>query len=999
MSPLRRCARSLALGLAAVLIAGAAWAAPPAGSVPHRPFLRIEAGGHIGAVARLSVDGDGRLMASAGYDKTVRLWSLPDGQERAVLRVPIGPGHEGELYAVALTPDGRRVFAAGATGGSWDGTFSIYLFSVRRARLIGRLPGLPAPVFDLAVSPDGTRFAAGLARGGMREWDAHSGKLVAADPNYAGPVRRVAFGAGNRLYTTAADGKLRAYDAAGHLVASRVPEPGLQQTGLQPWGLAVSPDGGLLAVTFAQADKAGRLVVDVVSARDLAPVFKPDTSGLHGEGLLAVAWAATASGQVRLLAGGYAHGAAGYVIRAWGDYGLGPARDLAASHDTILDLRAVPGGGAVYAAEDPGWGRIGTDGAVAIRPAPPLADLRPSREGGLGVSAAGRDVVFTTAAGRFRFDAASGALTPAAASDPGLAFARTTAPGVTVTGWRDSTAPRLDGHPLALGPEEFSRSVAILPHHGGVLLGTDTDLRLYGPAGRELAALPIPAAAWAVTVNAAGTIAAAALLDGTIRWYGIGPRAITPRVALFVAADGQRWVLFTPSGFFDESERGGDDLVGLLIDRGADTPPAWASFGQAFRPLYAPAEVRAALAGNTAPEAARLASLGDLAARFADQPGVRVVSGCAETASSCVKVDLSSGAGLLPAGSRALRLTLRLADHGGGLGDLDVFLNGRNVGREAPPAIPSGAHDVQTSLRVKLDPGQERLRVRAYDRTNSVYAETPALHLTGGNAAPAEGGTAGASAGRLFVLAVGIDHFAAPSLTLHSAVADATDFARLAAASGKKVFASEHVVLLTDAQATRAGIMAAFAKLAAKVRPDDTFLFYVASHGARAEGASGAFLLIPEDVSDLTSWNAVARQAIDESALVSALSRIRARDAVLFLDTCYSGAVSADALANVGHETGRYLIAAASSVQEALDTYDGHHGLMVYALGRAFAGAAPHGSDGMIGALSLGEYLSNEIDVLARRKGFTQDAMFKTAQENLRSFPVGAVLAAGSSGR
>ena len=236
MSPLRRFARTLGLGLAAVLIAGAAVAAPRAGSVPHRPFLRIEAGGHIGAVARLSVDEDGRLMASAGYDKTVRLWSLPGGQERAVLRVPIGPGHEGELYAVALTPDGRRVFAAGATGGSWDGTFSIYLFSVRRARLIGRLPGLPAPVFDLAVSPDGTRFAAGLARGGMREWDAHSGKLVAADPNYAGPVRRVAFGAGNQLYTTAADGKLRAYDAAGHLVASRVPEPGIAALG--PGGLA-----------------------------------------------------------------------------------------------------------------------------------------------------------------------------------------------------------------------------------------------------------------------------------------------------------------------------------------------------------------------------------------------------------------------------------------------------------------------------------------------------------------------------------------------------------------------------------------------------------------------------------------------------------------------------------------------------------------------------------------------------------------------------------------
>ncbi|MDE2005772.1 MAG: caspase family protein, partial [Rhodospirillales bacterium] len=383
-----------------------------------------------------------------------------------------------------------------------------------------------------------------------------------------------------------------------------------------------------------------------------------------------------------------------------------------------------------------------------------------------------------------------------------------------------------------------------------------------------------------------------------------------------------------------------------------------------------------------APAQARLAALGDLAARFAGQPGVRVKAGCVETATACVPVDLAAGPANLPQGARALRLTLALSDRGGGIGNVDLFVNGRNVGREAPPAAGTAR------VEVPLDPGRDRLRVRVYDRANAIYAETPLLTL-----ASARARTAGA--GRLFVLAIGIDHFAAPSLTLHSAVSDATDFAHLAAAAGKRVFASEHVVLLTDAQATRAGILAAFARLATEVRPEDTFLFYVASHGARAEGTSGAFLLVPEDVSDLSSWDAVARQAIGERALVAALAAIRARDALLFIDTCYSGAVSADALANVGHETGRYLISAASSVQEALDTYDGKHGLMVYALARAFAGDAPHGTDGMIGALSLGEYLSREIDVLARRKGFTQNAMFKTAQENLRSFPVGAVLAAG----
>ena len=962
-------------GLAAALIAAVPLAAqaPPL-EPPQAPILRVEAAAHTAPVSRLATDAAGRILASVSDDKTLRLWSMPDGTPIAVIRPPIGDGAEGELYAVALSPDGSRAFAAGHTGRAWDRSFSIYVFDTASGRLAARLPNQPAPIQHLAVSADGARVAAALSgRAGIRIWDARTGRQIAEDSaGWAGAARMVAFDGTGRLAASSADGRVRVYDPTGRRVAERAPVQGGR-----PYGLAWSPDGALIAVGFED-----RLRVEILQASDLRSILVPDTAGLQGEGLPAVTWASDARGGVQLYAAGYARaaqaapGAANFVIRRWDDFGLGPARDIAAARDAISHLVPLPGGGLAYAAADPGWGRIAPDGTLAQPPAPPGGDFR-NTGALLAASADGQRVRLVLRPGTpaLLFDGQAGQLNPGGGE--AMRTARQQSPNLQITDWQNRDRPRLNGQPLRLGEGEYSRSLAILPGDESFLLGTDTHLRLFDRSGRMLDERAVPGAVWGlVAVEGQGTaMAVAALGDGTIRWFEAGARLIE-RGALFVHADARRWVAWTPEGLFDHAPAGGQELVGVHLNNGRAQTPEWASFQQAYRALYAPAAVRARLLGNSALAQTRMNELGEVRSRIGRLPTLAAGTACAVIGGDCTPV--AWGAAELPAGASALRLTFTTADRGLGLGPLDVMVNDRI-------AVRSVAVAGQNAVEVPLDPGPNRVAARLYADDRSLFAEGPTMELRRvGEAAPAPG------AGRLIIVAVGVDEYALPSLNLRFAVADARSLVETMRQRAGGVFREVISTLLTNREATRSNILAALNAAAQVARPEDTFILYIAGHGVRSE-PDRRFLFLPHETSSTANWDVIRRVALDEGTLVSALARIRARDGFLFIDTCHAGQVTIDSLAALGNETGRFLLAASSSVQEALDSYDDRNGVFAFAVREGMSGRAAMDGDGRVSALALGEWVTRRVPQLAAEKRHRQDAVFRTAQRELRSFPMGIV--------
>ncbi|KAI5776192.1 quinon protein alcohol dehydrogenase-like superfamily [Geopyxis carbonaria] len=126
---------------------------------PHKnskPIARMM--GHQKGVNHVSFSPDGRLIASASFDNSVRLWNSRDGKFIATLR-----GHVAPVYQCAFSADSRLLVSS-----SKDSTLKIW--DVRTGKLHTDLPGHQDEVFAVDWSPDGQKVASGGKDKSVRIW-------------------------------------------------------------------------------------------------------------------------------------------------------------------------------------------------------------------------------------------------------------------------------------------------------------------------------------------------------------------------------------------------------------------------------------------------------------------------------------------------------------------------------------------------------------------------------------------------------------------------------------------------------------------------------------------------------------------------------------------------------------------------------------------------------------------------------------------------------------
>jgi WD40 repeat protein len=663
-----------------------------------------------------------------------------------------------------------------------------------------------------------------------------------------------------------------------------------------------SPDGMRLAVGYR-----GAPLVEVYSGEDLSSLYRPSIAGIDHGDLRLVAWS---RGGSSLYAAGSWQDKAGPAIRRWSSGGQGSFEDLPAAEQPLAALLALPQESLAFAAQGPVWGLLGANG----RPTQLHRRNVPAYQPGmLAVDRTGSRV-------RFAF----------------------VPPGAK------------DNSPLTAVFSVVGHALTVNPPADGSLSTTQA----------VNAPIPLPQGTVAAQASGDGRLVVAALADGTIRWYTAAEGR--ELLALLPHADGQRWVAWTQSGYYDASI-GGDSLLGWQVTRGTKRFADFFPLGQ-FREHYFRPDV-----------IARVLFLQD------EQLAVTAANAEAGRAQEALPIKR-----LLPP-----VISLRDPIDGGRVNSSPINIR---VAIRSPSGEPitqvralvqgrlAQSRDARALVLLKqpteeLDPEATLYSLPVFippeDCTITVLVETA---LSRSQPAVLRLLWSGAQARQrpplpdLYVLVVGTSRYRQAELRLEYPAKDAQDLAAALKAQEGKRYRRIELRVLTDEAATRANILEGLAWLRQKTTPQDVAVFFLAGHGIN-DPRDGKYYYLPYEA----EVGAPADTMVDAGQIQTFLSNVHGK-VLLFIDTCHSGSVLGPRhtsggidgsrliaeLASV--ESGVVVYAASTGGQVSRESFRWGNGAFTKAVVEGLRGKADYSRTGQITVSSLEHYVSNRVRELTQEE-------------------------------
>jgi hypothetical protein len=479
-----------------------------------------------------------------------------------------------------------------------------------------------------------------------------------------------------------------------------------------------------------------------------------------------------------------------------------------------------------------------------------------------------------------------------------------------------------------------------------------------------------------IAFSADGKYALTGGRDGTIRKWHIDNGE---ELSQFITFTDGEWVAITSEGYYNSSVNG---HLHLNISQGMEVY----GIDQFYDVFYRPDIVQSKLAGEDISLLIRI-KIED--AMKSPPPSVKFTKMPGDTNESKVKV------------------CYQITSTGGGIGEVRLFQNGKliksdgfyreNIVKktmEKRQLVAINSRSIQNEMRglmvvdkkktafivskpksksfeecEELEPvhGENEISVTAFNAGNTIqsYMQTTSFKSTRRQDDP-----------HLYILAVGIDKYRDASVNLKYAAKDASDFISMLPEKARNLYkpGNIHLETLLDAKANRTSILQKIDELSHRIKPADSFILFVASHGVLVQEQ---YFIVTydyngnvDDINTLISSN----QVVEMSKKIKSLSQL------LIFDTCHAGGVDNiisglydSRMSVMAKKMGLHIYASAGSIQSAMDGYQGN-GLYTHALLQGIANGTDVDRDksGTVTIKSLGMYSKEKTMDISTKLGYPQ---------------------------
>jgi WD40 repeat protein len=221
-------------------------AQPPLKKEPAKlPFEVLDLGGHVAEVRGVALTADNKLAVTASMDRTIRIWNVDNGEVTRTIRLPLRPWSQGVLYALAISPNGQTIAAAGWSFDQGREGNPIYLIASNSGRLLATLLDHTDVITGLAFSSDGGRLASASLDRSARIWNLKNNEAETVLRGHTDGIVSIAFSPdGKRIATAANDRTIRVWPIEGIRSVFAIKDA-------SPYRVTWSPDGrGLASVNI-----------------------------------------------------------------------------------------------------------------------------------------------------------------------------------------------------------------------------------------------------------------------------------------------------------------------------------------------------------------------------------------------------------------------------------------------------------------------------------------------------------------------------------------------------------------------------------------------------------------------------------------------------------------------------------------------------------------------------------------------------------------------------